>query len=80
MAQQIADLLQWHIGMQQADRTGESESMCSVAPLHLDAGLLEPSLNDGMQRAAPGKRAMWRPHAQEHFTDFRLRPAATEIL
>ncbi len=80
MAQQIPDRLQRHVRTQQTDRSRETESVSTVSSLHLDASLLEPPLDDGMQRAAPGKRAMRRPHTQEHFADFGLWPAPTEIV
>ena len=68
------------VRVQQTACSREAEGMCAMAPLHLDAGLFEPPLNDGMQRAAPGKRAVWRPHTQEDFTNFRLWPATAQIV
>jgi hypothetical protein len=51
-----------------------------MAALHFDTGLFESAMNNGVQRAAPWKGAMWRADAQEYFTDFRLRTAAAQIV
>jgi len=57
-----------------------TERVCTVSALDLDTRLLEPMLDDGMQRSAPGKRTEWRPRSQEDFAHFGLWPAVTQIL
>ena len=75
MAQQVAYGLQRHGGIQQTAGAREPERVSPVAALHFDAGLLQPPLDDGMQRASPGERAVWRSHTQEYFTNVCVRPA-----
>ena len=72
MTQQVAYGLQRYGGVQQTACSREAEGMSPVAALHFDAGLLQPPLDDGVQRASPGKGAMWRPNAQEYFTNVCL--------